>query len=103
MILKNVFIHHVHFWLKDKADLPKLIEGLNTLAAITHIKHIHIGVPADTSRDVIDRTYDASELMIFDSQEAHDAYQVDPIHQLFVERYAIPLCARVEVKDCIDA
>ena len=59
MLLQNIFIHHVHFWLKNKADHQKLIEGLNSLAAISHIKQIHIGIPADTHRGVVDRSYDA--------------------------------------------
>ncbi len=103
MLLKNSFIHHVHFWLKNKADQQKLIEGLHALAPITHIKQINIGVAADTHRDVVDRSYDASLLIIFDNQAAHDAYQIDPIHETFVENYAKPLCERVVVQDSVDA
>jgi len=100
MSLKNTFVHHVHFWLKDKADQPKLIEGLNTLLPITHIRDIHIGVPADTNRDVIDRSYDISLLILFDGPEEQAAYQVDPTHVLFADNYAKPLCAKVVVQDC---
>ncbi|HEY0246443.1 MAG TPA: Dabb family protein [Mucilaginibacter sp.] len=103
MQLKNIFAHHVHFWLKNKADLPKFIEGLNTLATISHVKQIQVGVKADTHRDVVDRSYDASLLIIFDNQAAHDAYQIDPIHDKFVENYAAPLCEKVVVQDSIDA
>ena len=71
MFLKNTFVHHVHFWLKDKADKAKLIEGLYSLAPIESIRSIHIGVPADTNRDVIDRSYDVSLLILFDDQAAH--------------------------------
>jgi len=103
MQLKNIFTHHVHFWLKNKADLPKFIEGLNTLATISHVKQIHVGVKADTHRDVVDRSYDASLLIIFDNQAAHDAYQIDPIHDKFVENYAGPHCEKVVVQDSVDA
>lgn len=103
MQLKNIFIHHVHFWLKNKADQQKLIEGLNTLATISHVKQIHVGVAADTHRSVIDRSYDASLLIIFDNQTEHDAYQIDPIHNKFVENYAGPLCEKIVVQDSIDA
>jgi len=103
MLLKNIFIHHVHFWLKNKADHQKLIEGLNSLAAISYVKQIHVGIPADTHRSVVDRSYDASLLIIFDNQAAHDAYQIDPVHDLFVENYAAPLCEKIVVQDCIDA
>ena len=103
MSLNNTFVHHVHFWLKDQADQAKLIEGLNILKPITSIRDIHIGVPADTNRDVIDRSYDASLLILFDDKAAQDAYQDDPTHLIFVENYAKPLCAKIVVQDSVNA
>jgi len=103
MSLKNTFVHHVHFWLKDKNDTQKLIEGLNTLAPIKYIRNIHIGTPADTHRDVVDRSYDVSLLLLFDDKAAQDAYQDDPTHLAFVEAYVKPLCLRVVVQDCVNA
>jgi hypothetical protein len=102
MLLENTFVHHVHFWLKDKADKPKLIEGLYSLAPITYVRDIHVGVAAETFREVIERSYDVSLLMLFDTPEAQEAYQGDPIHLLFVENYAKPLCARVVVLDNVN-
>jgi hypothetical protein len=59
-------IHHVFFWLKtpsSKADRDQLIAGLNTLRAIDVVQQLHIGVPASTEkRDVVDNSYDVSEL-----------------------------------------
>lgn len=103
MSLENTFVHHVHFWLKDKNDTAKMIEGLNTLRPVTHIRDIHIGIPAGTTRDVVDRSYDVSLLLLFNNRAEQDAYQDDPIHLLFVENYAKPLCARVVVQDSINA
>jgi len=103
MLLSDIFVHHVHFWLNNQAELPKLLEGLQKLAQIKHIKQIHIGVKADTHRDVVDRSYDASLLIIFDNQQAHDAYQVDPIHDDFVANYVKPYVSKVVVQDSIDA
>lgn len=102
MFLNNTFVHHVHFWLKNKEDKAKLIEGLKTLIPITHIRDMHIGVPADTNRDVIDRSYDVSLLLIFDDLVAEEAYQFDPTHIFFAENYAKPLCAKVVVQDSIN-
>jgi hypothetical protein len=102
MFLKNTFVHHVHFWLKDKADKQQLIDGLETLIPITHIRDMHIGVPAETFRDVIDRSYDVSLLLLFDSPEAQEAYQLDPTHVLFANNVAKPLCARVVVMDNVN-
>jgi hypothetical protein len=101
-ILQNTFVHHVHFWLNNKADKDKLIEGLNILIPIPHIRDIHIGVPADTNRDVIDRSYDVSLLILFDSPEAQEAYQVNPTHVIFAEQYAKVLCSKVVVVDSVN-
>lgn len=102
MLLKNTFVHHVHFWLKDKAAKQRLIDGLHTLLPIAHIRDIHIGVPADTHRDVVDRSYDVSLLLLFDSPQAQEAYQVDPTHVHFADNYAKPLCSKVVVQDNIN-
>ena len=102
MLLENTFVHHVHFWLKNKDDKQKLIDGLTTLIPISYIRNIHIGVPADTNRDVVDRSYDVSLLLLFDDKAAQDAYQDDPTHVIFAEQYAKPLCVKVVVQDSIN-
>ncbi len=85
-------IHHVFFWLKNagsQADRQQLIEGLKTLSAIKAVKKLLIGTPAATEqRGVVDNSYDVSELMYFDNIEGQNAYQVDPIHKTFVEKYS---------------
>jgi hypothetical protein len=102
MLLENTFVHHVHFWLKDKADKQQLIDGLKTLLPITHIRQIHIGVPAETFRSVVDRSYDVSLLLLFDGPAEQEAYQIDPTHVHFAENYAKPLCSKVVVADSIN-
>jgi len=102
MFLNNTFVHHVHFWLKNKEDKAKLIEGLNMLIPITHIRDMHIGVPAGTNRDVIDRSYDVSLLLLFNTLEEEEAYQHHPTHIIFAEQYARPLCAKVVVQDNVN-
>jgi hypothetical protein len=102
MSLKNTFVHHVHFWLNDKNDIQTLVEGLRKLAPISAIRDMHIGVPADTYRDVVDRSYDVSLLILFDDLTAQNAYQDDPIHLDFVERYVKPYVAKVVVQDSVE-
>jgi hypothetical protein len=98
-------IHHVFFWLKDpqsKDDLAELLKGLNTLKQIEVIREIHVGVPASTKqRDVVDASYSASELMIFDDVAAQEAYQDHPVHKKFVENCS-HLWNRVVVYDSVD-
>jgi hypothetical protein len=104
MQLKNIVVHQVYFWLNNKADLPKLIEGLNVLVPITSIREIHIGIPAATEeRDVIESSYDVSLLVTFNNIADHDHYQVDPLHDIFRDDYAGQLCKRVMVLDSVDA
>ena len=85
---KKQIVHHVFFWLKNpdsKADLEKLLAGLKTLKEIETIRQIKIGVPASTEkRPVVDSSYQASELMIFDDLEGQKTYQDHPIHKQFV-------------------
>lgn len=98
-------IHHVFFWLKNPgsvADRDKLVAGLRTLKAISHIRALHIGLPAPTEkRDVVDASYDVSEMMFFGSVEDQKSYQDHPIHQAFIANYG-HLWERVVVYDAID-
>jgi hypothetical protein len=101
---KEMFIHHVYFWLKNpdsKGDKEKLIEGLRKLSKVKTIRTFHIGQPANTNRDVIDRSYSVSWLAIFDDQAAQDSYQSDPIHLRFVEECSV-LWTKVVVYDSVD-
>ena len=104
MTAKNWFVHHVYFWLKNpdsSEDLQKLIDGLKKLSKAPTIKTFHIGKPAGTNREVIDRSYAVSWLLIFDSKEQQDKYQVDPVHLKFVEECQ-HLWERVVVYDSVD-
>ncbi|ACL95815.1 MULTISPECIES: Dabb family protein [Caulobacter] len=83
-----MLFHQVFFWLKnpgDKADRDKLIAGLKALKAIDVIQQLHVGVPAATEkRDVVDNSYDVSELMVFKSVEDQKRYRDHPLLQKFV-------------------
>lgn len=86
---KKQLVHHVFFWLKNrdsKEDLKQLLDGLRTLEKIETIRKLHIGVPASTEqRPVVDSSFSASEMMIFDDVEGQNVYQEHPIHKKFVE------------------
>jgi hypothetical protein len=98
-------IHHVFFWLKNAgspADRDLLISGLRTLKTIDVVRQLHIGVPASTEkRDVVDNSYDVSELMFFDSVEDQAQYQAHPIHLEFVKKYG-HLWEKVAVYDAME-
>ncbi len=102
---KKQVIHHVFFWLKNpssKEDLNRLLAGLQTLKKIETVRGIHIGVPADTEkRAVVENSYSASELLIFDNLAGQKTYQDHPIHLKFIENCG-HLWEKVVVYDAMD-
>ncbi len=96
--------HHVLFWLKNPGsaeDRAQLVAGLRALAGIEVIRSLHIGVPAPTeARDVVDASYDVSELMFFDSAADQQTYQDHPLHQDFIARHS-HLWGKVVVYDTL--
>lgn len=88
---QDCFIHHVLFYPKagaSAADQAHLLAGLQKLAQIPGLKLAHIGTPAGTTREVIDRQYSYSWLCFFESAEAEQYYQQHPIHDEFREQCA---------------
>lgn len=103
--MKNVFIHHVFFWLANadsETDKALLIEGLKKLSAVKTIKKFHIGKPAATSREVIDGSYSISWMLEFANDADQASYQTDPVHLKFVEDCK-HLWKKVLVYDTVDA
>jgi hypothetical protein len=99
---KKQLVHHVFFWLKNPdsvEDRDKLVEGVKTLSKIETIRQIHVGVLASTEkRDVVDTSWQVSELMFFDDTNGQKTYQDHPIHQAFIKNYG-HLWAKVVVYD----
>lgn len=85
---KSGLVHTVYFWLKhpdSAADKATLIAGLKTLADIPSVRSLHIGVPASTEqRDVVDNSFQVSEMMMFDDVAGQNIYQDHPVHKQFV-------------------
>jgi len=83
-------VHHVFFWLKNPgsaADRDALIAGLRKLATVDVVRSLQIGVPASTEqRDVVDSSFQVSELMVFDSLADQQSYQDHPIHKDFIAK-----------------
>jgi hypothetical protein len=72
------------------------------LEKIETIRKLHIGVPASTEkRDVVDNSYQASELMFFDDLAGQKTYQDHPIHQKFIQDCG-HLWEKVVVYDSMD-
>ena len=85
-----------------KQTANQLIEGLKKLSSVTTIKQFHIGIPANTNRDVIENTYSVSWTLFFDNAEDQESYQVDPMHLNFVKECS-HLWNKVTVFDTVNA
>jgi hypothetical protein len=99
-----MFVHHVYFWLKNpgsEADKAQLVDGLKKLSAVETIDSFHIGQPAETNREVIDRSYAVSWLLLFRNKADQDVYQVHPLHLKFIEECS-HLWQKVIVYDSVD-
>ena len=104
MQLQNTFLHHVFFYLNDHnaANVQSLVDGLQKLSAASTIRQFHIGIPADTNRDVVERSYSVSWLVLFDNGADQESYQTDPIHLAFIDQCS-HLWNKVVVYDSVNA
>ncbi len=83
--------HCVYFWLKAEltaAQRAAFRRGVETLTGIKSAEKVVVGAPAATERrPVIDASYDVALIVICRNVAAQNAYQVDPIHLAFVEKF----------------
>jgi hypothetical protein len=80
--------HHVLFWLKPETTEEQKTffeKSLESLKGVETIVSIHIRTPAPIVRDVVDRTYTFSLMILFNDLEGHNVYQVHPLHKAFLE------------------
>lgn len=97
-----MLIHTVFFWLKpdlseqQRSDFRK---GVESLAAIKSIEKAYIGAPAAVpDRPVVDKSFSVGLTVVCRDVAAHNAYQSDPIHLAFVERFR-SCWVRVQIYD----
>ena len=88
-----MLVHTVLFWLRKDLQNDSATQfqaGLETLKTIESADAVYIGRPANTEPrpGVIISSYDFCLTVIFKNIEAHDVYQVDPVHKAFIETYS---------------
>jgi hypothetical protein len=98
-----MLIHSVFFWLKPELTEAQraafVREGLESLRPIKSVQALHIGKPAPLPpRAVVDQTYSFALSIQFADVAGHDAYQIDPVHQAFVEKFRT-YWTRVQIYD----
>jgi hypothetical protein len=97
-----MLIHSVYFWLKPEltaAQRADFRRGVESLKGIKSVEKVHVGAPAATGkRPVIDDSYSVALTAVCKDVAAHDAYQVDPIHRAFGEKFGT-FWARLQIYD----
>ncbi|MEP5759223.1 MAG: Dabb family protein [Litoreibacter sp.] len=71
--------HIVFFSAKEKADIGRIVDGLNELAKIPHSKVFE--VRENTQNDALSDEVDVVVYAEFDSVEDMAAYKADPIYE----------------------
>lgn len=87
-----MLIHSVFFYLRTDLTAAQreefLKDGLESLLPIRSVTQAYIGRPAAIApRPVVDASYDFALNVLFENIEAHNAYQIDPLHTKFIERF----------------
>ena len=84
-----MLVHTVIFWLKNNLSDEKrntFFKEVATLGTIPSVEDFHLGTPAQTpKRPVIDDSYDCAVTVVLQDLAAQDQYQIDPIHQEFID------------------
>ena len=84
--------HVVFFWLNEEVDdagRKSLADDCHALLGpIETVRELRVGTPAETFREIVDRSYDLAIVVTFHDLAGHDIYQDHPEHHKFVERHA---------------
>lgn len=82
-------VHTVFFWLNNNvSNVEREIfeKELDKLTLDPEILQRRIGIPANTSRNVIDSSYDIGISLCFKNLNSHDKYQSGDAHQEFLKK-----------------
>lgn len=83
--------HSVFFWLDESLTAEQknsFEEGLGSLAVIDVVTSARFGTAAATpERPVTHNHFDYALFLEFESVEDHNAYQIHPDHEIFVDAY----------------
>jgi stress responsive alpha/beta barrel protein len=94
--------HCVYFWLKPELTSAQRAEfraGVESLKGIKAVAKVSVGTPAATTkRPVVESSYDIALVVECANLAAEAAYQVDPLHLAFVEKFK-SYWARVQIFD----
>lgn len=83
-------LHNVYFTLNNASPeaTQKLVDECTTYLTVQNgIVSFSCGVrETNANREVNDTDFDVSLHILFETRDAHDAYQTDAQHQIFIDR-----------------
>jgi len=97
-----MFSHVVIFWTdpaKPGAADALVAGALEYLKDLPGLVHFHVGKMVGSPRPVVDQSYQVALNTVFTSKQAHDDYQVHPLHLEFVAKVFKPNCVKVVIYD----
>ena len=100
-----MLVHTVVFLLSNDLSPAQReefrVEGLESLRPIGSVSQLFVGAPAPIPpRPVVDASYSYAITALFADVAAHDAYQIDPVHRAFVDRFK-SYWDRVQIYDAL--
>jgi len=86
-----MLVHSVYFFLKPELTDEQRVafrKGLESLKAVRSAAAVYVGTPAPVAeRPVLEKGYSFGLTVLFEDMAAHDSYQVDPLHQTFLDTF----------------
>ena len=83
MTARPVLRHVVFFSAKDKADIPRIVKGLELLSGIPHSSFFE--VRQNTQSDALSSEVDVIVYAEFDGPDALAAYKADPLYEAAIK------------------
>lgn len=99
--LDKPFIHTAYFWFKDSVredELEAFYASTEKLREIDVVLALYTGKPANTTRPIVERSYDYAVVVHLKDLAAHDTYQNHPIHKQLLSDFS-GLWERIMITD----
>jgi hypothetical protein len=98
-------VHTVYLWLKDPGNQQhreRLLTATDRLRTIPGVEEIRFGEVIESSRDIVDDSFDVGIYFYFSDIASMNRYLVHPLHRKVVEQAIKPVVERIVVHDFHD-
>ncbi len=98
-------VHTVYLWLKNPGNQQqreRLLTATDRLRTIPGVREIRFGEVIESSRDIVDDSFDIGIYFYFSDVAAMNRYLVHPLHRQVVEQDIKPVVERIVVHDFHD-